>query len=208
MKSLTPEVLSRALGEVGSTLVFLIGAIAVLELALYFLWHPLGALSKWIDRRLRFLGNPIRHVLSTVLIVAVIIFVVGSISVGQTPSPWAPYWPLAVVAFLIGVFISPNAVSIFRHEFRLSYMLLTPAIIGLSILVIFPLLWEVSVSFTNLSPKHFKTPDFVGLQNYIDVFTQPVLKQVTFLPVFLRTVLWTAINVFFHVTGGMLWPCC
>jgi arabinogalactan oligomer/maltooligosaccharide transport system permease protein len=203
MKSLTPEVLSRALGEVGSTLVFLIGALAVLELALYFLWRPLGALSKWLDRRLRFLGNPVRHGISTLLIVGVIIFVVGSISVGQDPSPWAPYWPLAVVAFVVGVFVSPSAVTIFKQEFRLSYMLLVPAIIGLSLLVIFPLLWEVSVSFTNLNPRHFKSPDFVGLQNYVDVFTKPVLKQVTFVPVFLRTVLWTAINVFFHVTGGM-----
>jgi arabinogalactan oligomer/maltooligosaccharide transport system permease protein len=61
----------------------------------------------------------------------------------------------------------------------------------------------VRVSFTNLSPRNFKSPDFIGVTNYVEVFTKPVLKQVTFFPVFLRTVLWTAVCVFFHVTGGM-----
>jgi arabinogalactan oligomer/maltooligosaccharide transport system permease protein len=82
-------------------------------------------------------------------------------------------------------------------------MLLAPAIVGLVLLVVYPLLWEINVSFTNLNPKHFQSPDFVGLSNYADVFTKPVLKQVTFLPVFLRTILWTAVNLVFHVSGGM-----
>jgi hypothetical protein len=155
MESISLELLSRGLAEVGSTLIFLIGAIVVVELVLYFLWEPLGALSRWIDRRLRFLGNPIRHIISIVLIVGVLIFAVGAISVGRTPSPWAPYWPLAVVALLAGVFVSPVAPTLFSKQFRLSYMLLIPAIVGLLLLVIFPLLWEVSVSFTNLSPKQF-----------------------------------------------------
>jgi arabinogalactan oligomer/maltooligosaccharide transport system permease protein len=184
MEKISPQLLLRGLREVGSTLVFLISAIVVVELVLYFLWGPLGVLSRWIDRRLRFLGNPIRHLISAALILGVLVFAVGAISVGQTPSPWAPYWPLAVLALPVGVFVSPIASTLFSKQFRLSYMLLIPAIVGLLILVIFPLLWEV-------------------LQNYIDVFTKPVLKQVTFLPVFLRTVLWTAINVIFHVAGGM-----
>jgi arabinogalactan oligomer/maltooligosaccharide transport system permease protein len=203
MQSITLEVLVRGLREVGSTLLFILGAIVVIELLLYFFWGPLGVVSRWLDQRLKFLPNPIRHAISIVLIVAVIIFAVGSISVGQNPAPWVAYWPLAVVAFLVGLFVSPAAPTLFSYQFRLSYMLLIPAIVGLLLLVIFPLLWEVNVSFTNLSPKHFQEPDFVGLQNYIDVFTKPVLKQVTFLPVFLRTVLWTGINVFFHVVGGM-----
>jgi arabinogalactan oligomer/maltooligosaccharide transport system permease protein len=203
MESLNIEVLSRSLGEIGSTLFFLVAAIVAIELIIYFLWRPLGAFARSIDRWLRFLPNWLRHLISTVLIVGVIVFVVGAISVGQETSPWVSYWPLAVVALLAGMFISPNTPTIFRHEFRLSYMLLIPAIIGLMMLVVFPLLWEINVSMTNLSPKHFKSPDFVGLRNYVDVFTKPVLKQVTFFPVFFRTVLWTAINVFFHVTLGM-----
>lgn len=82
-------------------------------------------------------------------------------------------------------------------------MLISPAIIGLLILQVFPLLWEARLSFTNMSLKHFFSYDFVGLRNYLRVFTEPVLKQVTFYPLLARTVLWTAVNIIFHVVGGM-----
>jgi arabinogalactan oligomer/maltooligosaccharide transport system permease protein len=203
MQSLSLEVLARSLGEIGSTLLFLIAGIVVVELLLYFLWRPIGIFARATDRWLKFLPNWIRHLISTLLIIGVIIYVVGVISVGQEPSPLTPYWPLAVLAFLVGVFVSPNTPAIFHRELRLSYMLLFPAILGLMLLVVFPLLWEINVSLTNFSPRNFQDPDFIGLQNYVEVFTRPVLKQVTFFPVFFRTVLWTVINVFFHVVGGM-----
>jgi arabinogalactan oligomer/maltooligosaccharide transport system permease protein len=203
MKFLTLEVISSSLGEVGSTVLYIAFGTVLLELLVFFFWRPLGIFSRSIDRLLRFLGNPARYLLSTLLLIGVAIFAVGATSIGQTQSPLAPYWPLAALAFLVGVFVSPNAVTIFRRPFRLPYMLLAPAIVGLLLLVVYPLLWEVNVSFTNLSPKHFRSPDFMGLANYVDVFTQPVLKQVTFVPLFLRTVLWTGVNVLFHVSGGM-----
>ena len=203
MQFITLDVISRSLGEVGSTILYIAVATVVLELIVYFLWKPLGRFSQAVDRVLKFLGDPIRHLLSTILWIGIVIFAVGAIGVGEQQSPIAAYWPLAVVAVLLAVFISPNAVTIFRGEFRLAYMLITPAIVGLMLLVVFPLLWEVRVSMTNLNPRHFKSPDFIGFENYIEVFTRPVLKQVTFFPVFLRTVLWTVINVFFHLTLGM-----
>jgi arabinogalactan oligomer/maltooligosaccharide transport system permease protein len=203
MEFLTLDVILNSLREVGSTVVYIFMGTVLLELLVYFLWTPLGALSQAIDRGLKFLGHPVRHLISALLIVGVVIFVVAMVSPGQERPPWASYWPLAVVAFLVGLFISPTAVAIFNWRLRLPYMLLVPALVGLLLLVIYPLLWELNVSFTNLSPKHFKSPDFVGLTNYIEVFTKPVLKQVTFLPVFLRTILWTAVNLVFHVGGGM-----
>ncbi|MBM4431026.1 MAG: sugar ABC transporter permease, partial [Chloroflexi bacterium] len=126
-----------------------------------------------------------------------------AVSVGRTPSTVARYWPLALLAFLVGAFAAPAAVKVFDRELRLPYMLLAPAIVGLGLLVVFPLLWQLRISMTNLSPRTFQSPAFVGLRNYIEVFTMPVLKQVRFLPVFLRTILWTVVNVVFHVGGGM-----
>jgi arabinogalactan oligomer/maltooligosaccharide transport system permease protein len=62
-----------------------------------------------------------------------------------------------------------------------------------------------------MSLKNFKNPGFlgieqgmfVGLDNYIEVFTKPVLKLTGFWQLFAQTVLWTSINVFFHVSLGM-----
>jgi len=42
-----------------------------------------------------------------------------------------------------------------------------------------------------------------GLQNFREIFTSPVLKQIHFMPLFQRTILWTAIQVFFHTTLGL-----
>ena len=57
---------------------------------------------------------------------------------------------------------------------------------------------------TNMSLSHFFNFSFIGLKNYVRVFTEPVLKQVTFFPLFWHTIIWTFINVAFHVTGGMI----
>ena len=204
MKFLTPDVFSRSLSEVGSTVFVIVAATIVIDLLVFLLWTPLGAFSRALDRWLNFSRRWPRHIVSSVLLLSVLVFAVGAIGVGQNISPWASYWPLAVLVFGAAVFISPNAVAIFHRSFRLPYILLAPALVGLILLVIYPLLWEINVSFTNLNPRHFRSPDFIGLSNYMDIFTTPVLKQVYFGPVFLRTVLWTGVNVIFHVSGGMI----
>jgi arabinogalactan oligomer/maltooligosaccharide transport system permease protein len=204
MQYLTPDVIFNALGEVGSTVLFILLAAVVLELLVYFLWSPLTAFSRVLDRRLRILGAAPRHAASTILLVGALILVVAMVSPGREPSPLAPYWPVSLLAFVLGSFLSPNLVKVFKPDLRLPYLLLVPAIVGLLLLQVYPLLWELNVSFTNLNPRHFQSPDFIGLVNYIEVFTKPVLKQVYFVPVLLRTLLWTAINLTFHVGGGMI----
>jgi arabinogalactan oligomer/maltooligosaccharide transport system permease protein len=109
-----------------------------------------------------------------------------------------------------------------KNKYLLPIMLLGPAVVGLTLLIIYPLLWEFNLSLTNMSLRRFgdkaqytwvacqEDPNAVRfwltdclLANYADVFRLPVLKQVYILPVFLRTILWTVINVFFHVAGGL-----
>lgn len=102
-------------------------------------------------------------------------------------------------------------VKLIKTKYAIPIMLVAPAALGLLILIGYPLLWELNVSFTNMSLKNFKNPGFlgieqgmfVGLENYIQVFTQPVLKLTGFWQLFAQTVLWTSINVLFHVTLGM-----
>jgi len=91
-----------------------------------------------------------------------------------------------------------------KYRYALPFMLLAPAIVGLATLTIYPLLWELRLSFTNMSLRAFKDPQFIGLTNYVRVFTEPVLKQTYFFPLLGRTVLWTVVNVTFHVVGGMV----
>ncbi|MBP9675913.1 MAG: sugar ABC transporter permease [Anaerolineaceae bacterium] len=129
---ITSEVILKSLGEVGTTVLFILAGTIIIEVLLYLI------LIKWLD-----------------------------------------------------------------YKYALPIMLLTPAAIGLIALVVYPLLWQFRISLTNMSLRHFKDPQFIGFQNYIKVFTQPVLKQKMFFPLLGQTVLWTVINVAFHVGGGL-----
>jgi arabinogalactan oligomer/maltooligosaccharide transport system permease protein len=91
-----------------------------------------------------------------------------------------------------------------KWKYALPFMLLAPALVGLLALVVYPMLWELNLSFTNMSLRTFQNPEYIGFENYIKVFTRPVLKQVTFFPLLGQTILWTFINIFFHVLGGMI----
>ena len=101
-----------------------------------------------------------------------------------------------------------------RHsKLAVPIMFVAPAVIGILILYIYPLLWELNVSFTKMSIRYFVMPGFLGLtgeknifvgfQNYINVFTGPVLKNTGFWQLLLQTIVWTVINVTFHVTLGI-----
>jgi arabinogalactan oligomer/maltooligosaccharide transport system permease protein len=91
-----------------------------------------------------------------------------------------------------------------KYKYALAFMLIAPAVVGLFALVIYPLGWELNLSFTNMSLRHFKNPEYIGLTNYIQTFTEPVLKQAGYFQLFGQTILWTGINIFFHVTIGMI----
>lgn len=124
---------------------------------------------------------------------------------------------------LIEVLIYLVMGRLLKSKYTLPAMLVGPAAVGLIVLVVYPLLWEFNLSLTNMSLRRFgdkaqytwvacqsADPSTIQnwvldclLRNYADVFRAPVLKQVTFFPVFLRTVLWTFVNVAFHVAGGL-----
>jgi arabinogalactan oligomer/maltooligosaccharide transport system permease protein len=98
-----------------------------------------------------------------------------------------------------------------RARLAVPLMLIAPAFIGLLALILYPLLWELNVSFTSMSLRNFRDPGllglfqdmFIGFGNYINVFTRPVLQQAGFFQVFWQTVIWTVINVSLHVAGGL-----
>jgi arabinogalactan oligomer/maltooligosaccharide transport system permease protein len=78
------------------------------------------------------------------------------------------------------------------------YLLIIPAILILIAIVGYPLYYGIRLSFTNMNLYHFKNPQFIGLNNYKDILADPLLYSTA-----LRTIVWTVINVFFHVLGGL-----
>lgn len=114
---------------------------------------------------------------------------------------------LAVVVMEVALYYLLKRVL--KMRFALPVMLLMPALIGLLLLVVFPVAYEVRLAFSNMSLRRF-TPErgmTIGLAeaaaNLRGVFAEPVLKQQMFFPLLFRTFLWTFIQVFFHVTIGL-----
>ena len=96
--------------------------------------------------------------------------------------------------------------KIFKSKYTLPYMLMIAAILGLTMLVIYPVSYEVRLAFTNMSLRHFRSYTLSwaqGLKNFGLIFSEPVLKQIRFFPLLFRTLLWTAVNVVFHLAGGL-----
>ncbi|TDT72278.1 arabinogalactan oligomer/maltooligosaccharide transport system permease protein [Hypnocyclicus thermotrophus] len=78
------------------------------------------------------------------------------------------------------------------------YYFIAPALTILALMVFYPLLYGFWLSLTNMSLKTFRHPQFIGFDNYVRVFTDPRLVKTL-----IRTIIWTVVNVFFHVTIGL-----
>lgn len=95
---------------------------------------------------------------------------------------------------------------IFDSRHTLPIMLLAPGVIGLLLLMAYPLVFEFSLAFSDMNIRRFNDPSYSlqnGINNFIGVFTRPVLQQAYFFPVFLRTIVWTAMQVAVHVMIGL-----
>ncbi len=77
---------------------------------------------------------------------------------------------------------------------RFAWLLLAPALLYVTIIVAYPLVETVILSFTNASLK--KTSDWVGFANYEKIFNG------TFGEVILRTFIWTFFSVSFKMIIG------
>lgn len=85
-----------------------------------------------------------------------------------------------------------------RGPYRMAYAFLLPALVCVGLVVIFPFLYNIAISFSNLSLRSFQSWQLIGFQNYVDVLTDPV-----FYNVFLKTIIWTFLNLVFHVGLGI-----
>ena len=92
---------------------------------------------------------------------------------------------------------------------RVPVLMLAPAMLAVSLLVIYPFLFQIRLAFASLNLYSIsgwlsgEPLEWVGLKNFIRVFTTSPLQIATFWGLLLRTILWTASNVFFHVMFGL-----
>ncbi|MGZ3652700.1 MAG: extracellular solute-binding protein [Bdellovibrionota bacterium] len=82
---------------------------------------------------------------------------------------------------------------------RVAYLFLLPGLLTIFAVILFPFLYNVAISLSNFSLQTFRNWSIVGFQHYGAVLADPVVYAVLG-----KTLLWTSVNVFFHVTIGVI----
>jgi arabinogalactan oligomer/maltooligosaccharide transport system permease protein len=85
-----------------------------------------------------------------------------------------------------------------RRSIPLAYALVLPSILVMLAVVAYPFLYNFRIAFSNMSLRHFRNPEFIGLANFVELFSNSALYVVL-----LKTVIWTGVNVVAHVTLGV-----
>ena len=81
---------------------------------------------------------------------------------------------------------------------KLAYLYTMPALVIMAMVVFYPFIYNVIISFSNMNLTHFRDWNWIGLRNY-----RYVLTDSTFWYFFGKTVVWTVINLVFHVGIGV-----
>lgn len=87
-----------------------------------------------------------------------------------------------------------------RHRLYL-FFLVAPTFLILFGVVIYPFFYNVILSLSNMSLRHIRDWQIIGFGQYIKVFTEP--SQPDFYMVFVKTLIWTVVNVVCHVVIGV-----
>ncbi len=87
----------------------------------------------------------------------------------------------------------------FSGKNRLVYLYVMPAMLVMALVVLWPFIYNVVISFSDMNLTHFKDWKIIGLRNYVDV-----LKDGNFWYFFFKTILWTVLNLIFHVGIGVM----
>ena len=80
--------------------------------------------------------------------------------------------------------------------------LVVPAFVLLAAVVFYPFLYNFLLAFGNMNLNRIRDWEFIGLRQFVRIFTEP--SQPDFYGVFLKTIIWTVVNVTFHVALGVL----
>jgi len=84
------------------------------------------------------------------------------------------------------------------HRLFLSF-LIGPAIVIVLAVVAYPFFYNVALSFSNANIYHLRDWEIIGFQQYVSVLSDPDVWRIL-----LKTIIWTVVNVVFHVGLGVL----
>ena len=78
-------------------------------------------------------------------------------------------------------------------------MYVMPAVLVMGFVVLWPFIYNLVISFSNMNLTHFRNWSLIGLKNYL-----AVVLDGTFWYFLFKTILWTVLNLIFHVGIGLM----
>lgn len=87
-----------------------------------------------------------------------------------------------------------------RQRFFITF-LVVPSFVLLAAVVFYPFIYNVVLAFGNMNLNKIRDWQFIGLRQFVKIFTEP--SQPDFYAVFFKTIIWTIVNVVFHVVIGV-----
>ena len=91
----------------------------------------------------------------------------------------------------------PNFILDYKKN-KIAYFFFMPALFAIMGVVIFPFFYNIFISLSNYSLRTFNDWQLIGFNHYLQV-----LSDSQFYSVLGKTILWTAINISFHVSLGI-----
>ena len=108
---------------------------------------------------------------------------------------------LIILSTMILIIYTIKEIPYFIIDFkknRIAYLLFAPAFCAIMAVVIFPFIYNIIISFSNYSLRTFNDWQLIGFYHYIKVFSDYQFYLVLF-----KTILWTLVNISFHVSLGI-----
>ncbi|HMU94344.1 MAG TPA: sugar ABC transporter permease [Anaerolineales bacterium] len=231
--TLSSKIVGERLQEIGSFLFAILGGLAIIEIYFYqiFFRQPLNRTATIITRAIQVAMGLLTFTFIIYFFNLTDLIKLGDSAIGKFVNmPVDSFANLqkslisskvatkdsakmvAGIIFALGILVL-YAIIQFTSKPRnsrvgLAYLLIMPAFIGVLFLIIYPFLFEIKLAFSNASlgtqaTKNAQYSLLFGWENLKTLFTGTVAKDAKFFEVFWRTILWTVINVTFHVLGGM-----
>jgi len=79
--------------------------------------------------------------------------------------------------------------------------LVVPSFLLLAAVVFYPFVYNFLLAFGNMNLNRIRDWEFIGVRQFVKIFTEP--SQPDFYAVFAKTIIWTVVNVLFHVVIGV-----
>ena len=108
---------------------------------------------------------------------------------------------IMVIGLLILFIMCLKQIPAFLIDYKqnkIAYLFFMPAFLAIMSVVIFPFIYNIFISLSNYSLRTFNDWEIIGLHHYISVF-----RDYQFYSILAKTILWTIINISFHVSLGI-----